>query len=127
MNIDRLKFRVFGIDEQCYIKNLSLWESGNLTDFDGNLLQPTKYIFEPCMGTKDRDNTLIFEWDIATYCPDSLNYSGVIKYDQTYLYWYFEYTVEDENGKPCVTKLDFSETESEEYTITGTIHDEEAK
>ena len=65
MNNDRFKFRVFGLDEKLYINHVSLWESGNLTDFDGYLLHPKKkYIIEQCTGIPDKNGTLIFEGDV---------------------------------------------------------------
>jgi uncharacterized phage protein (TIGR01671 family) len=78
-----------------------------------------------CTGLKDKNGTLIFENSNAIYCSESLNYKGVIKYDLQYLYWYFEYKTVDCNGFTWTEKLDFTETESNEYEIIGTIHDKE--
>ena len=74
------------------------------------------------IGKQDRNGIEIYSGDVAVYDHDGLNKKGIIKFNQKYLYWEFEYKTKDVNGKTRTETYDFIETQADEYQVIGTIH-----
>lgn len=72
MNNDRFKFRVWDIENKCWVEDIFIDRHGNLYKIDWDFereayLHYNDYIVMQCTGLKDRDDKLIYKDDIVKY------------------------------------------------------------
>ncbi len=96
----------------------------DLTDFWGCWYNGDFDIDTLCRGTGkvDKNGKDIYGGDIAEYDMIDYCYTGKIVFDEKYLYWKFVFKRKTVNGFEN-GEQDFTETESNEYEVTGNIHE----
>ena len=115
-----IKFRAwaFANKEMFYPNTDDGWEIR-----DGELYPLPNSILMQFTGLKDKNEKKIFEGDVMVYPMAEEEYTGKVIFDNTYLYYKFQYQTEDVNGKITTEELDFTETQGDEFEIIGNIYE----
>lgn len=115
---DRHKYRVWSIDDDCYIEDMDiirLTHSGKFVfnEKEEPQLKPKKFLVEKCIGLRDKRGKLIYEKDIIANRFMKL---FVIEWCQEKL----GYVARNKNPNENLESLDISD---ETWVIVGNVHE----